>query len=118
LVLPECGGNSLIIRLKAEVLLLLRFANAHEIYFMVSTDSKPRTTSLTLGVLMNFITELSPVSPSVKVAFPRALSMQACSRSTCWRPQADGASISKVVTFGRRRLASLKTTQKKPVGRV
>jgi hypothetical protein len=25
---PECGGNSQIIRLKAEVLLLLRFANA------------------------------------------------------------------------------------------
>jgi hypothetical protein len=31
LVVPECGGNSQIIRLKAEVLLLLRFANAHEI---------------------------------------------------------------------------------------
>src|ERR1700731_3731761 len=40
---------------------------------MVSTDSKPRTTSHTLGVLMNFITELSPVSPSVKVAFPARL---------------------------------------------
>jgi hypothetical protein len=37
---------------------------------------------------------------------------------SCWRPHADGASISRVVTFGRRRLASLKTTLAKPVGRV
>jgi hypothetical protein len=71
---PECGGNNQIIRLKAEVLLLLRFANAHELQLNGVDGYQSQNDFTHTRRSHEFYHGAFPLSRSAKVAFPRALS--------------------------------------------